>query len=204
MKQEQLNKILELHKKWMQDENEGERADLRYTDLSDLDLSDANLSYADLRYANLSNLDLNGVNLRYANLSDANLKYANLSCANLISANLRCANLVYVNLSGAKLSGVNLSYANLRYAELSGADLTYVNTLLLQGMTVIECQLNTSDQNRRISYWKELDIVTAGCYQGSWGEFKERVQQVHGDNPVMKRKYDQVIAFIEAERGEEE
>ena len=184
MKQEQLNKILELHKKWLQDESEGERANLSYTDLSGADLSGLNLSYANLRYADLSDTNLSDTNLRYADLSDTNLRYSNLSGSNLIGANLKCA--------------------NLGYAKLSGADLRYVNTLLLRGMTVIECQLNTSDQNRRISYWKDLDIVTVGCYQGTWVEFKERVQQVHGDSPVMKRKYDRVIAFIEAEVEEEE
>lgn len=139
MKQKELNQILELHRKWLQDENEGERA------------------------------DLSGEYLRYLNLS-----------------------------------GANIRDANLKHADLSGADLRHVNTLLLKGMTVIECQLNTSEQNRRISYWKDLDIVTAGCYQGTWEEFKYRVERAYGDNPLMKRKYDRVIAFIEAEVEEME
>ena len=143
------------------------------------DLRNADLRYANLRYADLRNADLRNADLRYASLRNADLRYANLRYA-------------------------DLRYADLRYADLNGADLRYANTLLLLGMTIIECQLNTSEQNRRISYWKDLDIVTAGCYQGTWLEFKERVQQVHGDNPVMKRKYDRVIAFIEAEAEEEE
>ena len=48
LKIEELEKILELHKKWLNDEQEGIRADLSYVDLSKADLRYANLSYADL------------------------------------------------------------------------------------------------------------------------------------------------------------
>lgn len=39
--QDQLNEILEKHKKWLNDEEGGERADLSFADLSDADLSNA-------------------------------------------------------------------------------------------------------------------------------------------------------------------
>jgi hypothetical protein len=65
---EKIKKVLEEHKKWIEDNSNGKRAklsntdlryaDLRYADLSNADLSDANLRYADLRYADLSNADL--------------------------------------------------------------------------------------------------------------------------------------------------
>jgi len=194
MKQDELNQILELHKKWLQDESEGERADLR----------DALLIRANLRGAFLIRAKLSDANLRASNLSDANLSDANLRGTDLNGANLRCADIRGADLRNADLRNADLTYADLRDADLRGADLRYANTLLLQGMTVIECQLNTSAQNRRISYWKDLDIVTAGYYQGTWAEFKERVKRVYGDNPVMKRKHDRVIAFIEAEAEEEE
>ena len=74
--QEQISKILEEHKHWLNEDCEGwetMRADFSYcefnhTDLSRTDLSGADLSYADLSYANLS----------YANLRDANLHGVNL------------------------------------------------------------------------------------------------------------------------------
>ena len=89
---EQLAEILEKHKKWLNDEEGGERANL-----SGADLSRADLSGADLSYANLS-----GANLSGANLSSANLRDANLSGADLSDANLSCANLSYANLGSAK------------------------------------------------------------------------------------------------------
>ena len=54
MTQEELAKILELHKKWLNAEEGGERANLSGANLSGADLSEANLSKADLSGADLS------------------------------------------------------------------------------------------------------------------------------------------------------
>jgi len=96
MKKEELQQVLELHLKWLRNEQGGSRADL-------------------------SDADLRGANLRGANLSGANLIDANLIGANLRGANLRGANLSDANLIGANLRGANLSDANLRGANLSDA-----------------------------------------------------------------------------------
>ena len=53
-----LDKILELHKKWLNDEEGGERAYLR-----EADLREANLRGANLRGANLIEADLTGADL---------------------------------------------------------------------------------------------------------------------------------------------
>ncbi len=73
-----LKEKLELHKKWLNDEVEGIRLDLRYANLRYANLSNANLSSADLRYANLSNANLSNANLSSADLRYANLRYADL------------------------------------------------------------------------------------------------------------------------------
>ncbi|HBS10412.1 MAG TPA: hypothetical protein DEA28_01590, partial [Firmicutes bacterium] len=78
MEKEELKKILKLHTKWLNNEPGGKCADLRYANLSGVDLSGA-----DLRYANLMGADLSG-----ANLIDTNLSGINLSGANLIDTNL--------------------------------------------------------------------------------------------------------------------
>ena len=64
-----------------------------------------------------------GANLSDADLSDADLRCANLSDADLCGANLRCANLCGANLSDADLRGADLRCANLSCANLSDADL---------------------------------------------------------------------------------
>ena len=93
MTQEELNKVLAKHKKWLNDEEDGERANLRSADLRSANLSSADLSYADLSYADLSSADLRSADLSYADLSYADLRYANLRYADLSYANLRYADL---------------------------------------------------------------------------------------------------------------
>ena len=81
MDEKELDLILEKHKKWLNDENDGERANLRGADLQDADLRGADLRYANLRYADLrgadlQNVDLQNVDLRYADLQGADLDYS--------------------------------------------------------------------------------------------------------------------------------
>jgi hypothetical protein len=70
-----LKKVLESHKKWLYDEDGGERADLREADLRE----------ANLRRADLWGADLGGANLRGANLWGANLRGADLDFSSGIS-----------------------------------------------------------------------------------------------------------------------
>ena len=72
--QKQINKILEGHKHWLNEDCKG--WETMMTDFSSCDLRDADLSYANLSYANLSGANLSGANLRDANLSGANLRDA--------------------------------------------------------------------------------------------------------------------------------
>ena len=70
---DKLQKTLKTHKLWLNNDKNGERANL----------SGAYLADADLRGANLSRAYLRGADLRGANLSWADLKGADLSGANL-------------------------------------------------------------------------------------------------------------------------
>ena len=119
-----LNEILKKHKIWLNNEENGERANLRCANLRGADLSDANLSGANLRNANLRGADLWNADLRCANLRGADLSDANLSGANLRNANLGGADLWGANLGNADLRGADLSDANLSGAEnlLSSVD----------------------------------------------------------------------------------
>lgn len=100
-------------------------------------------------------------------------------------------------------SKINLRYANLSSADLSSADLRYANlrwvsTINVEDLRVISCQLNTSDQNRNIAYYPDLNLITAGCFSGTLNELKERVKEVHEkDDPSIYAKYQAVFTFIE-------
>jgi len=101
MNNDELKVVLEKHLKWLRSEEDGERADLAY----------ANLTYANLAGTNLTYADLAGADLAYANLTYANLAGADLAYANLAGADLVGANLTYANLAGADFKNVkNLFY----------------------------------------------------------------------------------------------
>lgn len=83
MTTKELSDILKKHKKWIEGEEGGERADLRNADLVGADLRDVHLADADLRDVNLRGADLAGADLRGADLRDAHLAGADLTGANL-------------------------------------------------------------------------------------------------------------------------
>lgn len=97
MEREELEKILEEHKEWI-DGKGGKRADLR----------GANLSGVNLRETNLR-----GANLRGADLREADLYRADLREANLRGADQREAGLYRADLRGAILSEANLDFSTL-------------------------------------------------------------------------------------------
>lgn len=134
MTKNELNKILENHKLWLNDEG-GECADL-----SGADLRYVNLKGIDLRYTNLSGADLSGADLRYADLYDVDLN----------NANLNGANLRYTGLMNTDLSGANLSDTDLRYTSLNGANLNNVKT----NMYTIGYNLACSEEGSFIGYKK--------------------------------------------------
>jgi hypothetical protein len=72
----------------------------------------------------LSDANLSGANLREANLFGANLIRTNLTVANLSGANLIRSNLVEAELFGANLVGANLYYSQVIYANFQKATLT--------------------------------------------------------------------------------
>ena len=114
---EKLNKILEEHKHWINEDCENWE-EMR------ADLSDANLRGTDLRSADLSDADLSDANLRGADLRRADLRSANLRNANLRGADLRGADLRNANLRGAYLLNADLCDADLHGANLLNADLS--------------------------------------------------------------------------------
>lgn len=62
----ELKLKLELHAKWLRDEEGGERLDLSGQDLSGANLQGADLGRADLQGVNLSGADLRGANLDFS------------------------------------------------------------------------------------------------------------------------------------------
>lgn len=100
MIKEELDKVLESHKKWLGRDWRGKRAVL-------------------------NNEDLRATILRVANLQKAYLCGADLRDADLRDADFREANLIEADLRGADLRGANFSGANLNGADLCDADIDF-------------------------------------------------------------------------------
>ena len=79
MKKEELKVVLENHKKWLNGNKGGLRANLRGADLRGADLRGACLQGAYLRGADLQDAYLRGADLRGADLQDACLRGADLT-----------------------------------------------------------------------------------------------------------------------------
>lgn len=71
MTEQEIKVVLDKHKKWVNGEDGGERADLRRAYLRGAYLRGADLRWADLRWAYLRGADLRGADLRGACLSGA-------------------------------------------------------------------------------------------------------------------------------------
>lgn len=154
---QELNKILELHRKWLNGEPYGTRANLSLKDLRGAnlretnlygailcgaDLREANLRGAKLRDASLCGADLCGTDLREADLRGADLREVDFREANLYEANLRETNLCGVILREAYLRKAILYKANLCGADLHGANLCRTD---LRGANLNEASLYKAD-----------------------------------------------------------
>ncbi|MBE9126859.1 MULTISPECIES: pentapeptide repeat-containing protein [unclassified Coleofasciculus] len=114
-----------------------QRALLDGANLQEANLTDAHLEEAKLRKANLQKAELFKAKMHRANLIDAHLEEATLDLADLQEADLwnaqlqgtlfRSANLARAKLPGANLQGARLKEANLQEASFCDANLQRSN-----------------------------------------------------------------------------
>ena len=159
--QKELNKILELHEKWLNNEKGGVKLDLSNTDLINTNLESVDLSYSDLEGANLSYTNLRNVDLRCANLTNSNL-----SCANLYEANLSNANLSCADLTNAKLENIKYNYLTSFFATQCPEEGSFIGFKKANGkivkLLITEDSLRSSATSRkcRCSKAKVLSITS--------------------------------------------
>ena len=131
-----------------------------------------------------------------ADLSEANLCEADLCGVDLRRAYLRGADLRGADLSGADLSGADLCGAYLSGAYLSGADLdkTYYQVVRI------------GSRKGTTTYCVDDNNVLCGCWNyckgGTLTEFKQRVEDVYGENGKTPNaqyyaEYMAAVAFFE-------
>ena len=122
---EMIKNILALHKKWLNEEEGGERADLHGADLDgvcldNIDFRNANLKCASFRGAVITNSDF-----RSADLYGADFRGAFLQGSDFASANLKNADFTWANLCDADFLNADLMGADLGEADIKGVDFDY-------------------------------------------------------------------------------
>lgn len=114
-----------IRRRWLQGRGDAAPVlSLRGFDLTNADLSRANLSAAPETNIPTYVVDLQATDLSGADLSNAGLRLIDLRNANLTGVDLSNAMLFQANLSGANLSDAVLMNADLSHAILRGAKVT--------------------------------------------------------------------------------
>ncbi len=179
--QREAHKVLENHRKWLNNEAGGERANLRR----------AKLKYVDFRCA-----DLRDVDLRYAYLK---------------GADLRNANLRFANLEGAYLQGVDLGFADLTNARYNESIMDAINLDRAKGISIIALTTNIASddaeyvkRHNEIVYCKELNVIRVqmlhnnlDTLQGDIEEMKEMIDTVYQCGCISKIKLKRIVRAIE-------
>ena len=129
----------------------------------------AELSNVDLSYANLDSAALQHSDLSYANLYIVDLYTANLSGATLVGANLETVRLFGADVSGANFEGANLRSAQLIFTDFSNANLTNVDFRYAETYHVLLTGANLSGI--------KLDD------SGQWGDSDWSESYYYSDNP---------------------
>lgn len=112
--------------------------DAQSANLSQIDLSGAELGRWQAKFCNLADANLAGVQAPMCQLAHADLQRANLEGAHLPSADLKRADLRRSNFRGAILIGADLLAADVAGADFTNAILTFAE---LAGLDLRTCQL---------------------------------------------------------------
>lgn len=125
MEMSELNNILALHKKWLNNEEGGERADLHGADLDHVCLDNVDFRNANLREVSFRDAVITNSDFRGADLYEADFRFAFLQGSDFSAANLKDADFTYANLRNADFYNADLMGADLGEADIKGVDFDY-------------------------------------------------------------------------------
>ena len=163
MNHEKLKEILELHLKWLNNDEDG--------------------NCADLEGANLRRANLEGVNLEGANLYGADLRRADLEGVNLEGVNLEGVNLYGADLEGANLEGANLwstvgNMKEIKSLQLETYPITYTKEVMQIG-----CQCHSIEEWFNFSDEK-ISEMDRGALEW-WQKWKPVIQEIISKSPAV-------------------
>lgn len=108
LSQKDLDEVIKLHKDFVEGRRGGNRAILKFLDLSALDFLSADLSQADFTGSKLINADLSMGTFESSCFFACDLRNANLEGASFARADFRGASVAGANLTGADLNSADM------------------------------------------------------------------------------------------------
>lgn len=145
-----LDNILREHEQWLDSRGtRGKRANLSGWTLSNVSLSDRDLSHANLSNTRLSNVSMRGINLSFAHATASHWSGIDMSFAKLTgfifrdsvltSATANRASFYHATLVGLVARDVDWTGSSFKMADLTGA--TLVNSSLEHAASLTETKL---------------------------------------------------------------
>jgi uncharacterized protein YjbI with pentapeptide repeats len=141
----------------------------------------------DLSYLNFQGADLSDVNLTRANLSGTNfegaiLKNANLKLANLTRTRFQSTDLHNASLREATGAGANFHHANLRNADLSQAELPRSNFRQANLQSTAFDRANLEEANFYQADLQQAQLNQTSLFRANFRQAKMSRTQLNGAN----------------------
>ena len=153
----EFDRRMEEHAKWLKNHEEGKRADFSDVNLSGMDLSGMDFSYAEMTGVNLSGSDLTGANLSHANLWGAFLHNINLTRATLDETIFLSARLVHSKIDECKGEKTRFTFACMWDCDIKNASLKKANFLQAE---ICDCDFTGSDLEEACFACADFDDAT--------------------------------------------
>ena len=160
MTQKELDKTIQLHQKWLNNDPEGVRADMSW----------ANMGGSNMSWANMSGSNMGGANMGGANMSGANMGWANMSRADARDADISGANIDYVTIT--------LWCGTLRIR----IDNRITSQLLYHVLSCVEVSPDVSDDVKKVLLSPEVVAIANQFHHCKSGELP-KIGGYHNDQP---------------------
>lgn len=174
MSKKEFYEVMENHAKWLEDHRNGKRADLSYCNLSGMDLSGTDLSYARLNGTNLMKANLSGSNLAFSDFGRALLHGADLSGTIVDSTDFSDADLCTAKLDGCKGENTHFNSGCLWDCSFKNVELTKAGFMFAQ---VCDCDFSGAILKEACFFYSDLDnaVFRNADLENSMFDYAKRV-----------------------------
>ena len=154
---DRLDNVIKEHAQWLENHEQGKRADLSNYNLRKFKLQQVNLSYANLTGTCFFEADLHGANLSHADLNNANFDDADLSEAILDKADLYRASICHANLYKVEAEQTNFTSCIMWNSNFKEASVKKSNLL---GAELCDCDFESADLSECELYCTNIDYTS--------------------------------------------